>query len=99
MTRISQASFFLLAGAFAGRGDAYMAHVVRRVKSNIFEIDPVTKDKKEKFMARHVPPCTVTAVAARRPDFIRPQKALLDLIAPELRRAFRGRRCSSKGGI
>jgi hypothetical protein len=41
----------------------------------------------------------VTSVAARHPDFIRLQKALLDPIAPELRRAFRGRRCSSKGGI
>lgn len=99
MTRRSQASFIALPEAFAGRGDAYMAHVVRRLKSHIFGTDPVTKEKKEEFKKRQVLPCPVTAVAARHPDFIRLQKAFLDLIAPELRRAFGGRRCSSKGGI
>jgi superfamily II DNA or RNA helicase len=84
----------LLDGRGGLRGDAYRAHVVRRLKSHIFEIDPVTKEKKEKFKKRQVLPCPVTAVAARHPDFIRLQKALLDLIAPELRRAFRGRRYS-----
>lgn len=84
----------LLDGRGGLRGDAYRAHVVRRLKSHIFEIDPVTKEKKEKFKKRRVMPCPVTAVAALHPDFIRLQKALLDLIAPELRRAFRGRRYS-----
>jgi superfamily II DNA or RNA helicase len=84
----------LLDGRGGLRGDAYKAHVVRRLKSHIFEIDPVTKEKKEKFKKRQVLPCPVTAVPARHPDFIRLQKMLLDLIAPELRRAFRSHRYS-----
>jgi hypothetical protein len=36
----------------------------------------------------------VTAVPARHPQFISLQKALLDLVAPELRRAFRNRHYS-----
>ena len=84
----------LLDGRGGLRGDAYRAHVVRRLKSHIFDIDPNTKEKKPKFQQRRVSPCPVTAVAARHPDFIRLQKALLDLIAPELRRAFRGHRYS-----
>ena len=68
--------------------------MVRRLKSHIFEIDPVTKVKKLKFKKRKVFPCAVTAVPARHPQFISLQKALLDLVAPELRRAFRNRHYS-----
>lgn len=84
----------LLDGRGGLRGDAYRAHVVRRLKSHIFEIDPVTKVKKLKFKKRKVFPCAVTAVPARHAQFISLQKALLDLVAPELRRAFRTRRYS-----
>ena len=84
----------LLDGRGGLRGDAYRAHVVRRLKSHIFEIDPVTKEKKLKFKKRKVFPCAVTASPARHPEFISLQKALLDLVAPELRRAFRTRRYS-----
>ena len=84
----------LLDGRGGLRGDAYRAHVVRRLKSHIFEIDPVTKVKKLKFKKRKVFPCAVTAAPARHPQFISLQKALLDLVAPELRRAFRTRRYS-----
>ncbi len=51
----------LLDGRGGLRGDAYRAHVVRRLKSHIFEIDPVTKEKRLKFKKRRVFPCAVTA--------------------------------------
>jgi SNF2 family DNA or RNA helicase len=84
----------LLDGRGGLRGDAYRSHVVRRLKSHIFDIDPVTKEKKLKFKKRHVFPSAVTAAPALHPQFISLQKALLDLVAPELRRAFRSRRYS-----
>lgn len=84
----------LLDGRGGLRGDGYRNHVVRRLKSHIFEVDPVTKEKSPKFKTRRVFPCPVVAVPARHQSFIQLQKALLDLIAPELRRAFRNRRYS-----
>ena len=84
----------LLDGRGGLRGDAYRTHVIRRLKSHVFEVDPVTKEKKPKFQQRRVIPVPVIALAAKHSDFIHLQKSLLDLIAPELRRAFRSRRYS-----
>jgi superfamily II DNA or RNA helicase len=84
----------LLDGRGALRGEAYRTHVIRRLKSHIFDIDPITKEKRPKFRQRRVIPVPVIAVASKHSDFINLQKSLLDLIAPELRRAFRNRRYS-----
>jgi ERCC4-related helicase len=70
------------------RGDAYRAHVVRRLKSHI--IDP--KTGLERFKRRRVFPCPVTVVASRHGNFIALQRRLVELVAPLLKRAFRDRR-------
>lgn len=72
------------------RGDRYRNHVVRRLKHHI--IDPVTKE--EKFKKRIVEPCPVEASEAKHPNFIALQRGLLELLAPQLRRAFKKRQYS-----
>jgi ERCC4-related helicase len=57
-------------------------------------LTPPPRQKKHKFKERQVRPCPVVAIPARHANFIQLQKSLLDLIAPELRRAFRSRRYS-----
>ncbi|MEP0835186.1 DEAD/DEAH box helicase family protein [Microcoleus sp. AS-A8] len=72
------------------RSDRYRPYVVRRLKHHI--IDPVTG--KQRFKTRIVEPRPVTASVAEHPDYVALQQGLLELLAPELRRAFRTRRYS-----
>jgi superfamily II DNA or RNA helicase len=67
------------------RGSNYMRHVIRRLKKHI--IDPITKE--EKFKERKVLPIGVSASDKRTPNFVAMHRALLELIVPELKRAFR----------
>jgi len=69
------------------RGDRYRAHVIRRLKRHI--VDPATG--KQRFRERVVLPVPVTAEPGRHDSFIALQRALINLIAPQLRRAFRTR--------
>jgi superfamily II DNA or RNA helicase len=80
----------LVDGHGALRGTRYRAHVVRRLKRHIK--DPRTG--KDLFRERLVLPIAVLPEATRHPHFFALQHTLLDLIAPELRRAFRARRYS-----
>lgn len=72
------------------RGDRYRPHVVRRLKRHV--VDPATGAPR--FKDRIVEPRAVTASPSKHPAFVALQRALLDLLAPELRRAFRARRYS-----
>ncbi len=72
------------------RRDLYKAHVIRRLKVHVK--DPVTGE--DVFPTREVTPVPVTANAKRHESFIQLQRDLIDLIAPELRRAFRAHRYS-----
>ncbi|MEW6237084.1 MAG: helicase-related protein [Candidatus Omnitrophota bacterium] len=72
----------LVDGRGALRGERYREHVVRRLKVHIHGL----------FKQREVFPCPVTALPANSPNFIKLNKALLELIGPELRRSFRERR-------
>jgi superfamily II DNA or RNA helicase len=72
------------------RGERYRGYVVRRLKKHI--IDPETKQSR--FKERRVTPIPVTADSKHHPDFVRLQRGLLDLVAPELRRAFRNKNYS-----
>ncbi len=72
------------------RGDRYRPYVVRRLKTHIK--DPVTGEPK--FKTRLVHPCPVTVDESKHNKFTQMQRALLELIAPELRAAFRSRRYS-----
>jgi len=80
----------LVDGRGALRGIQYKAHVVRRLKVHVR--DPATG--KDVFPTREVIPSPVTADSGQHDAFIRLQRDLIDLIAPELRRAFRARRYS-----
>lgn len=71
------------------RGERYRANVVRRLKKHILSTDPETGEKKPLFPDRIVTPVPVTPDKERHAIFIELQTKLLDLIAPELRRAFR----------
>ena len=71
----------LVDGRGALRGERYRPYVVRRLKQHV-----------PGFRERRVFPIEVTADPSRHSNFIALQHALLDLIAPELRRAFRTRR-------
>ena len=73
----------LVDGRGAIRAERYRPHVIRRLKSHV-----------PGFKERQVYPRAVTATDAHHPRFIELQKALLELLAPELRRAFRARRYS-----
>jgi len=66
------------------RGESYRPYVVRRLKKHVR--DPQTG--KEMFKERVVCPVPVKPDAKKHAAFIKLQKGLLDLLAPELRRAF-----------
>ena len=70
------------------RGDRYRGHVIRRLKRHI--VDPQTG--LPFFKEREVTPIGITADPDKHTAFMHLQRSLLDLIAPELRRAFRARR-------
>jgi len=70
------------------RGDRYRGHVIRRLKRHI--IDPQTR--LSLFKEREVTPIGIVADPVKHAAFMDLQRSLLDLIAPELRRAFRARR-------
>ena len=70
------------------RGEKYRNHVVRRLKKHI--TDPATGLCR--FKDRIVEPAPVSPDPKRHAAFISLQRSLLDLIAPELRKAFRARR-------
>jgi ERCC4-related helicase len=70
------------------RGEKYRNHVVRRLKKHI--TDPATGLCR--FKDRIVEPAPVSPDPKRHVAFISLQRSLLDLIAPELRKAFRARR-------
>ena len=70
------------------RGTRYRANVIRRLKPHIK--DPATGEPR--FKERIVEPRPVDASASQHSHFIELQRRLLELIAPELRRAFRARR-------
>jgi len=72
----------LIDGRGSLRGDRYRRHVVRRLKSHI----------PGRFKTRIVRPISVTASPTLHPNFVALQQGLLELIAPELRRAFRNKR-------
>lgn len=72
------------------RENRYKHHVVRRLKQHI--IDPVTK--KSKFQQRQVNPCGVNLNPQEHPVFANLQQNLLQLIAPQLKQAFRAKRYS-----
>ena len=72
------------------RGERYRDHVVRRLKKHI--LDPETKQSL--FKERIVTPIPVTANPTKHAAFVDLQRGLLDLVAPELRRAFRNRNYS-----
>ncbi len=80
----------LVDGRGALRGERYRGHVVRRLKKHI--LDPQTKQSI--FKERIVTPIPVTASPKKHPAFVNLQRSLLDLVAPELRRAFRNRNYS-----
>jgi len=66
------------------RGDRYKNHVIRRLKSHLGD----------KFKLRHVKPIPVTPSDKDHPDFVLLQRKLLDLVAPQLRRAFHNKEYS-----
>ena len=80
----------LIDGRGSLRGERYREHVVRRLKCHVK--DP--KTGQELFKERIVQPIAVTPEAGHHPHFMELQHALLDLLAPELRRSFRARRYS-----
>ena len=72
------------------RGNHYREHVVRRLKRHVKDATTGLPLFKE----REVTPIPVVADPNRHPRFIEMQRALLDLVAPELRRAFRAHQYS-----
>lgn len=77
----------LVDGRGALRGERYRPYVVRRLKKHV--VDP--KTKLSLFKERIVEPRPVTPDPTKHSKFIELQRGLLDLVAPELRRAFRNR--------
>lgn len=74
------------------RGNEYKRHVVRRLKKHILVEDPNDPTMKmPMFPEREVKPVPVVADPRRHRNFINLHRSLLDLVAPELRRAFRNR--------
>jgi ERCC4-related helicase len=70
------------------RGEKYRSHVIRRLKKHIK--DSVTG--KPKFKDRIVEPAPVSPSPKQYSPFMDLQRGLLDLVAPELRKAFRAKR-------
>lgn len=75
----------LVDGRGALRGERYGGYVVRRLKNHI--LDPLTKQPL--FKERIVTPIPVSADSKTHSAYVNLQRGLLDLVAPELRRAFR----------
>jgi len=78
----------LVNGKGSLRGESYRGHVVRRLKRHIKN----HQTGEPLFKERIVEPIAVVPDAVHHPRFMELQRSLLDLIAPELRRAFRARR-------
>lgn len=77
------------------RGQQYRTHVVRRLKKHVLVDDPDNPgQKKPLFPNRDVTPIPVMPKPPRHKQFLQLQRALLDLVAPELRRAFRNKNYS-----
>lgn len=74
----------LVDGKGALRVDRYRSYVVRRLKNHI----------PGKFRERSVLPCPVPGKEACHPTFVDFQRHLLELIAPQLKRAFRTKQYS-----
>lgn len=72
------------------RGEKYKQYAIRRLKKHIK--DPITGEPK--FKERQVIPVPINAVKERHQMFIDFQKGLLEMIAPELKSAFKSRRYS-----
>lgn len=82
----------LVDGRGSLRGESYRRHVVRRLKRHITVPDPDNPgSKKPLFPERSVNPQSVTPDPKKHSQYVSMQKNLLDLVAPELRRAFRNR--------
>ena len=79
----------LVDGAGRLRGDRYRQHVVRRLKKHILK-----ENGEPRFKERDIEPCPVRARPGENDQFIQLHQRLLALIAPELRKALRGRRYS-----
>ncbi len=77
----------LVDGRGSLRGEQYRPYVVRRLKKHIR--DPKTGNAF--FKERIVTPVPVVAEPQRHARFMQLQRGLLDLLAPELRRAFRNK--------
>jgi superfamily II DNA or RNA helicase len=71
------------------RGDRYKQYVVRRLKRHI-----LTESGEPRFKEREVAPCPVRTFAGAHDSFMELHRRLIELIAPELRRALRARRYS-----
>ena len=78
----------LVTGNGSLRGENYRGYVVRRLKRHIKN----TQTGEPLFKERIVHPIAVVPDEAHHRRFMELQRSLLDLIAPELRRAFRARR-------
>lgn len=80
----------LVDGRGSLRGDSYRAFVVRRLKHHVRD----AKTGQPRFRERTVIPRPVTPEPRRFGAFLDLQRGLLEMLAPELRRAFRARRYS-----
>lgn len=80
----------LVDGDGALRGERYREHAVRRLKRHIKD----SRTGELLFKERAVLPREVVVNPQQHPTFIKLQRALLDLIAPELKRAFRAHKYS-----
>jgi ERCC4-related helicase len=78
----------LVDGRGALRGTAYQRHVVRRLKRHIIDL----ATGKPMFRERKLVPLPVAVDPDAFPDYVRLQRGLLALIAPQLRRALKKRR-------
>jgi len=74
----------LVDGRGSLRAERYRPYVVRRLKNHV--VDPVTKQSL--FRDRVVLPTPVKPDPKKHANFIALQKGLMELLAPELRRAF-----------
>lgn len=85
----------LVDGRGSLRGERYRTHVVRRLKRHVLQPDPDRPgQKKSLFPERVVTPSPVSPVPRKHAAYVELQQGLLDLVAPELRRAFKNRNYS-----
>ncbi|HMP75055.1 MAG TPA: helicase-related protein [Kiritimatiellia bacterium] len=80
--------YSLVDGRGSLRGTRYQNHVVRRLKDHIK--DPVTGQPR--FKRRVVLPVPVTGSGAAYEDYRALQRGLVELVAPEIKKALRSRR-------